>query len=131
MYISRSQGDQYMHFTLLFKSFSLSANFVPCLSWTSSSDLQHIPHPECPYFKKGDLLEAILHFGLDRKIENRQDKVLVIVHESSECGEESDLNQLVEDCQTMANEVQVIAPWNPQDPMYKYLFTQKVTSNDE
>jgi hypothetical protein len=126
-----------MHFTLLFKSFSLSANFVPCLVWTSSSHVQcdfdkqnWIPHNDFPHYKKGDLLEAILHFSLDCQIDNRLDKILVIVHESSQCGEESDLNQLIEDCKSMAQDVQVISPWDPQDPMYKYLFMQKVGIND-
>ena len=92
-----------MNFTLLFKSFSLSANFVPCLAWTSSSHLQcdfdkqnWIPHNDYPHYKKGDLLEAMLHFNLDCQFDNRLDKILVIVHESNQCGQESDLNQLIE-----------------------------------
>ena len=120
-----------MHFTLLFKGFSLSANFTPCLEWISSVhqldvDQCWVPHHSSPRYKHGDLVEALLHFGLDSRVDREPGKLLVIVHESNQVAEKSDLDQLVQDCMKLTSDVQVISPWDPQDPMYKYLFMHRI-----
>jgi len=120
-----------MHFTLLFKGFSLSANFTPCLEWISSihrpdADQCWVPHHSNPHYQEGDLVEALLRFNLDSELNARLEKLFVIVHESEQCAEKSDLDQLVQDCMKLTSEVQVIAPWDPQDPMYKYLFMHRI-----
>ena len=118
-----------MHFTLLFKRFSLSANFKPCLEWISAiphpdvdllstddlGELRWVPHYSEPRYKQGDLVEALLHLNLDSDVDSKPEKIFLIVHESNQHAEDSDLEHLVQDCKKLTSNVQVLSPWSKNE----------------
>ena len=123
-----------MHFTLITKHFSITANYTPCLAWVSSSDspgIDHswVPHRGNPAGQEGDLIDALLHFKLDQQLNKDPGKAVIIVHDSEQVATEKDLETLELDCKKLFPETHVIRPWDPADPMHKHLFIERIRSN--
>ena len=90
-----------MHFVLTTPSFTLTANFVPCLVWSTCSiqaDEEHVwnQHPDHPNYDEGDLEKALEHFEYKRFA--HEEKVQLIIHvESGQVGEKIDLARFLKD----------------------------------
>jgi hypothetical protein len=103
-----------MHFTIIGKDFTLTANFVPCLVWsrtTENPEQNHLwnQHPDHPCYDEGDLQKALDHFQLNKK--QTSSKSFLVVHASKQVGEQSDLDRIKADCESIFKLTEVISPW--------------------
>ena len=102
-----------MHFTIVGKDFTMTANFWPCLVWsfaTEHPDQDHLwnQHPDHPCYDEGDLQKAMGHFRLKN---SETSSVILVVHAGAQKAQQDDFERIKSDCEKLFSSIEILNPW--------------------
>ena len=92
-----------MHFTIVGKDFTMTANFWPCLVWSFATE-----HPDHPCYDEGDLQKAMGHFRLKN---SETSSVILVVHAGAQKAQQDDFERIKSDCEKFFSSIEILNPW--------------------
>lgn len=101
-----------MRATLVFDShesedISIGMVFTPCLSWVVGKTVLLTPHRDYPSYRIGDLSTLLDLPALSSRLSRVNKKLVVVVHEAGH-GEQSDIDQLLDEAMSLGFSVTTV-----------------------